>query len=432
MRKHIKRLISPSLIVIACLLAGKALASSASESVKGSMARLDAIYADTVPWILHLYDEETGGFYQAESLKDGTEDQPYEPDIQSTFQAVFFLDNCGQLSVLTEEQRAKIIQFFQVRQDPETGYFSDPFYPQMKDNPRVMGRALMFSLHALRILKAEPLYPLPGDKSRNTEGEPQANNSVDQLNSNGSDDAKEASQSSNRKTSKQANIPGFLESREAFQLWLNELPWDNSWKALDALSSQASLIQTLEPSTRDALIELALENVRDRQDPLTGLIGVGSYNVRISGSFKLIAFCNKLKQPIPRAKELRASALGWFNGDLETDQILFIFNATEMLSALVKETGEPLSDEEIVTVINVASRELEKYRSSDGAFHRRLSGYRISPNDLFWRTSNFPGQGGMNAVHAARGVRESLYKLAGMSPPPLKVVAQREEQFSQN
>lgn len=417
-----KHLIVRVILIVAILLASNASAHQGSRSVEESLRSLDALYAKIIPWIIGLYDEKTGGFFQAESLKSGAEDQPYVPDIQSTFQAILFLESSGALSILSESQKQNIISYFQTRQDPNTGYFSDPFYPQMKENSRVMGRALMFSLHGLRILKAKPSYPLPGERRHSAPvnpEEPSSKASLKNTSSSGSPSPRNSSYLKTEENDTQTTIPNFLTNADSFQLWLDSLPWDNSWKAIDALSSHTSLIQRLKPTLRDELADIALNNVRLRQDSVTGLIGEGSLNVRISGAFKLIAFCKKLKRPTPYAKELRGSVLRWFQAGAETDQILFIFNATEMLSSLVQETGEPLSDEEVIAVIDISSKELEKYRSSDGVFRRRLSGYRISPNDLFWHTSNLPDQGEMNAVHASRGVRESLYRLAGIPMPPL-------------
>ncbi|AHF91746.1 hypothetical protein OPIT5_17505 [Opitutaceae bacterium TAV5] len=390
-------------------------ATAADATVADALQRLDAAFAGVVPWILSLADEKTGGFFETTGLKQQREEHPYAADIQSTYFAVLMLNDAGQLAGLPPTRKDALVRFFQSRQDPETGYFSDPAYPEMKDSTRTMGRALLFSVNGLRHLGAKPLHPLPGEhgpgKSAVTAAPPPpAMAGIGLL--------------FVRKTAAAAAttpaVPAHLASVEAFREWLDARPWDNAWTALDQLSSQARLIRAQEPALQRALVDEALRNIRARQNPDTGLVRGGSMSVRLSGAFKFVSFCNNVGRPVPLAARLRKSTLAWYRSEPVTDKIFFIRNAAEMLAALVRQTGLPLTPEEFRTVIDTSLTELTRYRCPDGAFSSFVGRYYISPNDLYLsprRVARAGAQSDMNGTANAWAMRKALHRLANSSPP---------------
>ncbi|WP_052361635.1 hypothetical protein [Geminisphaera colitermitum] len=372
-----------------------------------SLRRLDAAFSGVVPWIQSLADEKTGGFFETTGLKQGREDRPYEADIQSTYFAVLMLNDAGQLATLPPARKDALVHFFQSRQDPETGYFSDPAYPEMKDNTRTMGRALLFSVNGLRHLGAKPLHPLPGERRPKDTKPATAGISLSFI----------------RKTTAAATasptVPAHLASADAFRKWLDERPWDNAWTALDQLSSQARLIRAQEPVLQRALVDEALRNVRARQNPDTGLVKGGPMSVRLSGAFKFVSFCNNVGRPIPFAAQLRKSTVAWYRSQPVTDKIFFIRNAAEMLASLVRQTGHPLAPAELRDVIDTSLIELERYRCPDGAFSSFVGRYYISPNDLWLsprRVARAGPQSDMNGTANAWAMRKALHRLAGSTP----------------
>ncbi len=452
------------------------------EAVTENLARLESLYQGVLPWLARLYDPASGGFYETLSLREGREPGEYGPDIQSTYFAIQILSQAGLLSEAPAPVRAKLVEYFQSRQDRQTGYFVDHDYPGMVDNLRVMGRALQFSTNGLDYLKAEPLYPLPGQSrssaapqaspdgkalsppkvapepvpgsnakpAEETSAAPQPKksgppNAAPEVSMQGSrvvtalsskslmgsaptepvklDGTSDASPS--WPVEEGSNVPAFLTSREALIGWLDGRPWDFAWTALDHISAQAQLIMNQPPALREAATEVILTYVIDRQDPQTGLVGGGPPEVRLSGGFKLVAFCQKLHRPVPRAEVLQQTVIEWFRQGPETDRIFFIRNTCEMLGMLVRQTGQPLTEEELADVVGVAVVELERFRQPDGSFSTYPDRFYICPNDLYLGKNKITAQDGpqsdLNATSSAMAARRSLYRLADRPKPALQM-----------
>lgn len=367
-------------------------ASGPADASPANLDRLlvtyDDLYRGVLPWLGQLYDSERGGFYESLGLKRGAEDRPYGTDLQSTHFAASILREQHAMDVLPSDANAKLVQYFQSRQDPKTGFFSDPDYPEMRADKRTMGRALNNATLELKALKAKPLYPLPG--------------------------------------SEPTRVPDHLKSVEAFRAWLDARPWDYAWTALDQVQSQAVLIQLQEPSLRTGLIDEALRYVGARQDPETGLAGGGSDIVKISGAFKFALFCRAVNRPLPRAQELRATSLRWFQTQAETDRIFYIRNATELLSECTIACHQPATPQELELVIKAATRELARFRCPDGAFSSFQGVHYIGPNDLYLsprRVARAGTQSDVNGTEMAFALRRAIYGLAGRPLPKLQRVS---------
>lgn len=407
-------------LTLATILPASASETTATDTaVTSALQRLETAYIGVLPWVLGLADEKTGGFFESTGLKNGREDRPYAPDIQSTFFAVQILHDSGQLARLPASRKQAIVRFFQSRQDPENGFFSDPAYPEMKDDTRTMGRALMFSVHALRILGTKPLYPLPGERKTPTAKQQTLRTAGINL----PFTLWKKPQPSLATAATTSSVPSHLVTATAFREWLDARPWDNPWTALDQLASQARLIRAQEPALKETLVAEALRNVRARQNPTTGLIGEGPINIRLSGAFKLVSFCHSLGQPVPRAEQVLETVLDWYRSEPGTDVVFFIRNASEMLSFLVKETGYTLSPSELCAIIDTSRIELTRFQCPDGAFSRRVGRYTISPNDLYHLPARAGRQSDLNATSSAWALRKALYQLANVPPPPLTMPA---------
>ncbi len=438
--------IAPICVILLSCVLGLAETDASSEREE-AMAELNALFVDILPWLAQTYDPVSGGFYESIGLKEGKEPKAYGPDIQSTFFAIIILDNAGLVDTMPPEVKEKMIGYFHSRQDPETGYFIDPDFPDMWENQRVLGRALSFSIGSLRILGSEPLYPLPGQpRPKTTAKTPSAPASKAQP-------AAPAASSSNtgkttapkptapKPTAPKANnvyivpteaevsqidlsrVPPHLVSVEAFRQWLDDRPWHFSWTALDNLSSQKQLIKGLPPQLRDPLIDEAMRYVGERQEPDTGLIGGGNPEVRISGAFKFVRFCVDTGRPVPRAEEMRDSLIAWFKSEPEIDKIFFIRNACDMMNDLSKQTGQQVTDEQLVEITRFSTKQLKHFRQDDGAFLSRTSGSYVNPNDLYLGSKAIPAKAGfqseMNGTSNAHRVWKTIYWIAGQERPDM-------------
>lgn len=409
-----------------------------------ALAELDALFADLLPWLAQTYDPRSGGFYESIGLKEGKEPQAYGPDIQSTFFALIILDNAGLVDTMPPEVKAKMIKYFHTRQDPDTGYFIDLDYPEMWENQRVLGRALSFSVGSLRILGSEPLYPLPG-QPRPAPAPKTTPAATDEA----QPDTPPASESARHSASKPQptapavdniyivpteaeltqtdlpRVPPHLASVEAFRQWLDERPWEFAWTALDNLSSQKQIINGLPQPLRDALVDEAMRYVEEKQEPDTGLIGGGDPQVRISGAFKFVRFCVDTGRPVPRAEQMRATLFAWFKSEPELDTIFFIRNACDMMNDLSKQTGQPLTDEQLVAITRFATEQLKRFKQDDGAFLSRINGSYVNPNDLYLGSKAIPARAGyqseMNGTSNAHRVWKAIYWLAGQERPPMSM-----------
>jgi hypothetical protein len=382
-----------TLIAACCFIIATRAGAAQRTQTQETLAGLETAFAGVIPWLGELYDPASGGFYESLSLKRNLEAGRYGPDIQSTHFAISMIRDAGGLDGLPASAKAGFVKYYQSRQDAETGFFSDPDYPAMKNDRRTMGRALSFSTGTLRMFNAKPLYPLPGKTA--------------------------------------ASVPAHLASPEAFSAWLDQRPWHHAWTALDNLQSQTDLILMQEPALREALIDAALHNVTARQDAESGLIGGGDELVRLSGAFKLALFCKAVKRPLPGAGALRGRVLAWFRKNQGTDRIFYIRNVVDLLNDTARETGREISAAELDMVLRSALAELGRYLCKDGGFSSFPGKYYICPNDLYLsprRPSRAGPQGDVNGTKMAWALRGTLYKMAGEKAPRISAPLRLEKQ----
>jgi hypothetical protein len=387
-------------------ISSKAVDERTETAVSGPLDGLDALYADMLPWVAQLHDPASGGFYETMGLKLGREERPYAPDIQSTHFAVNLFRDCGLLETMPPRVREGLVDYFESRRLAD-GHFADPDYPEMRENARIMGRALMFARISLRSLQTGSQgEAVSGTASKTEPGDGKT--------------GKTASKD------KPAPTPAHIASKKAFREWLDARPWGDAWTALDHVSSQANLIQSQPAELREVLTDEALRNVAARQDPRTGLIGGGGLIGRISGAFKLAMFCDMLKRPMPGADALWDTVLGWYRSGPKTDKIFLIRNPAELLTMLSRMTGRRLTAGELSLVLAVSCKELSRYRQADGGFSSFDGEYYIGPNDLYMKPrlpAKAGPQGDMNGTASAWVLRRSLYRLAGIPVPRLAVPA---------
>ena len=199
--------------------------------VQAALSSLDKYYVGVIPWLAHMYDPKTHGFYMTMS---GMQDPEMEPAVEMTSWGISFLRNyTSAFDTMPEDFRQNLIKFFQDRQDPKTGMFIDKQGPT---NARETNRNQGSSRSALRTLGGEMLYPHPSD-----------------LHS--AENVKEAEL-----------MPAYMESVESYVKWISELDWDrNSWGAGDQTQSTQGYVAMLPDGTREEYIKAAVEWLNNRQ-----------------------------------------------------------------------------------------------------------------------------------------------------------------------
>ena len=220
--------------------------------VQAALSSLDKYYVGVIPWLAHMYDPKTHGFYMTMS---GMQDPEMEPAVEMTSWGISFLRNyTSAFDTMPEEFRQNVIKFFQDRQDPKTGLFIDKQGPT---NARETNRNQGSSRSALRVLGGEMLYPHPSD-----------------LHS--AENVKEADL-----------MPAYMESVETYVKWISELDWDkNSWGAGDQTQSTQGYVAMLPDDKRKEYIDAAVEWLNNRQQE-SGLWSPNFDFNAASGAFKV-------------------------------------------------------------------------------------------------------------------------------------------------
>ena len=112
-----------------------------------------------VRWWAGLYDPDRGGFYYANSSRDL---DGYLPDMESTYQILNrvrdFVPDLREF--LGDELTAKIVTFYQEKQDQSDGYFYHPQWTKEESRKNVMrySRDQDWSIFVLGWLGSSPLY----------------------------------------------------------------------------------------------------------------------------------------------------------------------------------------------------------------------------------------------------------------------------------
>ncbi|BCW44948.1 hypothetical protein [Arthrobacter sp. StoSoilB5] len=349
--------------------------NSPGETITDGLTALDGLFADFLRWIPRLFDPERGGFYYALS---STNQPEFEADIESTCAAMAAIDELGLLPSVTDSVRARIVNFLQERQDPESGYFFDR-QNEMREVERLRGRALNVSLKTLSMLGASPLHNLPGQD-------------------------------------KEDQTLEHLWSEAAFAAWLDARPWHNSWLAQDNIQAQTSLIRLLPQAQQEARVAQAIAYVRSRQDTATGHAGGGTPYVVLSGSFKLALFCRDFGRPVPLAQQIYASTLECIREEDCLDAC-WLRNPIELVEVLAPQIGG-IPPSELADIVRISAVNASAFLEPDGGFSRKIGQSSASPNEI--RLGLGAAEGDWNAsTQLAARVRPALYRLAGQKQPAL-------------
>ncbi|UJF33923.1 hypothetical protein [Paenibacillus hexagrammi] len=352
-------------------------------AARGILDEMDALFEGFFPWLAGQYDPASGGFYYARSSRTIS---GLMPDIESTAQALNILERCGLLGAMPAEMKKRMVQFFQNKQDPATGYFYDA-NAHMRDDEVMVARAISYSTGALRKLGSQPLYELPYDA---------------------------------------AEAPAYMESPDTYIAWLRSVDLSNSWRGCDRMSTSCVYVRQLTPLERQAAyLEAAFPFFEEIQDKVTGLWGEGSRYERISGTFKLHLFYDQFDVPLPRENNIYASLLECLRSD-EAGDMCYIRNPIHLLSYMKLS----VPDAELVEILRITCDNMRRLLREDGGFSRELAHSPSAPNVAQVKSGgsypNMPRpvhigrglvEGDMNAGTQAMLIRSVCYRLAGRGEP---------------
>ncbi len=337
-----------------------------SPSLTKAMQELYGIYGDEVIiWLAELYDPGEGGFYFSNSGRDTF---GYLPDLESTSQALGFLNASGMFSRsgggwaknLSEEMRTALGDFAYRLQDPD-GYFYHPQWGKDIINSR-RSRDLSHGVSILKSLGRTPKYKtitnVGGDldpASFLTEG----------LGSGSS-----ISAVSRVIAAEGGLIPDHLSTPAKFEAYVNELfDNNNSYTAGHNLSSQGSEIRARGQEYIDITVKVLNERQHDN-----GIWQEEINYLGVNGLMKISGVYNGMKAAIPNAEAAASAALFAITTDEDTTTIVQIWNAWEAASRVtdnIANYGDPAVATAIKQrLIDDAPAYLEATRDKVLAFRR--------------------------------------------------------------
>ena len=253
-----------------------------------------------------------GGFYYCNSARDT---DGYEIDIESTVQAIRFLDQCGLLddyngdymAALPKQMQKDVCAFAKSLQDPVDGYF---YHPQWGKDiiPSRQGRDLGWATSILRDLGDMPLY----DTKNGHNG------------SLGSPSGVKLPAESGEKRDNSTWIEHFR-TLEAFKEYLNSLDLKNrSYPACNNINAQVGQLnardkQAMEDGEahdyngdgipEDGFVAMLEQHFNERQNPENGLWEDGVYYASVNGLMKISSSYNSMNLKFNHADKAFESAM---------------------------------------------------------------------------------------------------------------------------
>lgn len=267
---------------------------------------------DVVLWFANLYDPDIGGFYFSNS---GRDTPGYLPDLESTSQALGFIENMGVYArdVIPDEMKKKMGEFAYNMQDPN-GFFYHPQWTKESTDAHLSRRArdLGHAAGLLTMAGMTPKYPLATDQIESTDPV----SAINLTNRLGSSSVAAVS----KVVAVEATVP-HLANKEVFLAYLRGLGiYNNSYSPGNQISSQFSQIKAA------GLAEVCVDYFESIQNPKNGLwedeVKYGSIN----GLLKISGMWANVGRVFPYAKEAIASTIECIMSEEPTGGVVAMYN----------------------------------------------------------------------------------------------------------
>ena len=298
-------------------------------------------------WLAGLWDRETGAFYYSESARDT---YLYRPDIESTIQALKFLNTSGMIrsgegnyiTRVPTSIRDGVLDFARSLQDPD-GYF---YHPQWGKNITVSrrGRDLCWAKNILAEAGQRPNYPLPTEK--NSEGK------------------------------KSVFLPDYLQNIESFKKYLDAMDLSsNSYYIGNVIESTMSQISAAGKEFETYLVEWL--NSQNRAD--NGLWEEQINYSSVNGLMKMAGNYPHLKTPLPHAKASLTSAMSAAMSEERMTFVCEVYNPWAAIGSIFRANKhtqnpselEPLRAQLIdkaPSLIAKTREKIEQFKKTDGSY----------------------------------------------------------------
>ena len=304
-------------------------------------------------WLADLYDPMTGGFYYSNS---GRNTEGFLPDLESTYQAIGFLDTSGLASwvggideLFPDEMKVQIVKWVKGLQDPENGYFYHPQWGKATTDQSLSrrGRDLNWAESLLKRFGAKPTYDTPNGVKGDgilADGTPVIPASRLTL-SFGSGTVADAVSKVVLVNDEDEGVAAHLIDDVSFKKYLDGLGIDvpdQSYSVGNTLESQAPQIvardKVLAARGVDySLVDILYEFLNEHQNKETGLWEVdGSTDYAANdGLMKIGSTYLKIGRPIPNPDKAMVTALNCISSDEVPGSVCDIFNTWTAVSELL-------------------------------------------------------------------------------------------------
>lgn len=316
-----------------------------------AIASLKRLYEDfderIYIWLAGLYDGECGAFYYSASARDT---HLYLPDIESTFQALKFLNTSGMIGRgegsyvmrLPEFLRRGAVAFAKGLQ-AEDGYF---YHLQWGRDISVSrrGRDLSWCKNLLREAGEVPNYPLPTDKGADGKRSP--------------------------------HLPEYLESLTAFRKYLSEMDLaSDSYRIGNIFESTSSQITAAGEEYGRVLAEWFISGNR----PDNGLWQEGISYATVNGLMKISGVFPHLRIRLPHAARSLESAIFALNSDERMKFVCEAYNPWAAIINIMKANKGEEGDSELAglrsSLIENAPALIDKTREKIAVFRKPDGSY---------------------------------------------------------
>ena len=322
-----------------------------------------------ITWFASLYDTEIGGFYYSASARDN-EKVYYNgayyhllPDIESTAQAINFMQNSGMTYGITELTGAlpewmqeDLIRFIKQRQSPN-GYFYHPQWPEAKASISRRGRDLTNAVALLRKLGAYPTYKTPSGQFGDGilwDGTP-----VSAVRLTLPLDTSSVSAVSFVVATATA-VPSHLVDKASFEQYLNRLNVrNNSYSVGNELASQTSEIKSRDKYLKSqgadySLVDMLINYLDTNCYSTTGHWRSVSDYAGINGLMKISSVYEALDAPLPYPEAAARSAIDSITkADVSSSTVCYVYNSWVSISNIisnVEQYGGKDADEIVATI----------------------------------------------------------------------------------
>jgi hypothetical protein len=299
------------------------------EAIAEAMRDLYTLYDDSmIDWFAALYCHEIGGYYYSNS---GRDNEGFLPDIESTAQALRFIDQSGLKGdkknfseVIPEWMGKDIARYIKGLQDPN-GFFYHPQWTREHTDSKLSRKArdLGNGLHVLSCLGYKPTYDTPsGEKG-------------DGLDFYGNPIAKVQTVTSDGKVEERAPetaIPDNLKNKAAFLDYLDSLDIkNNSYSVGNTLTAQKRQIMYRDEVLRSegadySLCDILIKWLNDNQNKENGLWDETVNYHAVNGLMKITGVYGAFGVLMPNAETAVNKAIAAMGTDEIPNAVTCVYN----------------------------------------------------------------------------------------------------------